>query len=127
MRSRLLAASFLPTLAFALALPVVAHAADRDGVEGRATSIQVNASTSDVYLLYHGRLFVQSGKNTTEYRWGGTSCGSRILSAEMVALLYDLVRKGDNPIKPIYQDGQASTKCLVGFTVKEKKDPKKGK
>jgi hypothetical protein len=125
--ARRITALVLPALALALALasPGLALAADQTGTEGRAKSLQVNAPSSDAHLQYHGRVFVQAGKNTTEYRWGGTSCGSRTLTPELVSLLADTVRQGDSTIVPIFQNGQGSTKCLVGFTIKEpgKKNP----
>lgn len=127
MRSRRIAAFCLP-LALALATPVVAHAADETGSEGRAKTIQINAPSSDAYLQYHGRLFVTSGNTTTEYRWGGTSCGSRTMTPEMVQLLVSTVRADDVRVVPVYQDGQGSTKCLVGFSIKDKsKKDKDGK
>ncbi|HLT38481.1 MAG TPA: hypothetical protein VK034_19475 [Enhygromyxa sp.] len=123
MRSRRIAALFLPALALALSIPAVAYAADQTGSEGRAKIIEVNAPSSDSYLQFHGRLYVTSGKTTTEYRWGGTSCGSRTMTPEMVDLLVDIVRSnGDVRIVPNYQNGQGSTKCLVGFKIKDKED-----
>jgi hypothetical protein len=119
MRSRRIAFS-LPALALALAIPLTANAADETGPEGRAKTIQVNTPSSDVYLQYHGRVFVNTGKKSAEYRWGGTSCGSRTMSPEMIDLLVDAVRAEDVRIVPIYQDGQGSTKCLVGFSLKDK-------
>jgi hypothetical protein len=119
MRSRF--AFSLPALALALALPATALAADKTGSEGRAKTIEVNAQSSDSYIQFHGRLFVTSGKTTTEYRWGGTACGSRTMTADMVALLVDIVRDRDEiRITPAYQDGQGSSKCLVGFSLKNK-------
>lgn len=118
MRSRRIAFS-LPALALALAIPLTANAADATGPEGQAKTIQINTPSADVYLQYHGRVTVTSGKKTAEYRWGGTSCGSRTMSPEMIELLVDAVRENVR-ITPIYQDGQGTTKCLVGFTLKDK-------
>ncbi|MFO7565502.1 MAG: hypothetical protein R6X02_22865 [Enhygromyxa sp.] len=118
-------AAFLPALALALALPVVAHAADQSGTAGVANRIDVNSPSSDAYLQYHGRLFVISGTTSTEYRWGGTSCGSRTMTPEMIALLVDTVRQGDLKIQPTYQAGQGTTKCLVGFSVQAKQTTSK--
>lgn len=120
MRSRRFAFT-LSALALAITIPATAFAADKSGSEGRAKTIEVNAQSSDSYIQYHGRLFVTSGKTTTEYRWGGTSCGSRTMSPEMVQLLVDIVRDRDEiRISPTYQDGQGSTKCLVAFSLKNK-------
>lgn len=120
MRSRFAATLSALTLALTFAIPATALAADKTGSEGIARTINVNAQSSDAYLQYHGRLFLSSSKTTTEYRWGGTSCGSRTMSAENVQLLLDLVRSGDEVrVTPTYQDGQGqNTKCLVGFSVK---------
>lgn len=117
MRSRRIAFS-LPALALALAIPLTAQAANEKGPEGEATSIEVNAPSSDSYLQFHGRLFVTSGKKVNEYRWGGTSCGSRTMSPEMVELLVGAVRDQSVLITPTFQDGQGSTKCLVGFRLR---------
>lgn len=126
MRSRRIAFS-LPALALALAIPLTAYAADEKGAEGRAKTIEVNSPSSDAYIQFHGRLFVSSGKSTTEYRWGGTSCGSRTMTPEMVELLVGAVRNESVRIVPTFQDGQGSTKCLVGFSIKRKDGNGKGK
>lgn len=126
MRFRRIALS-LPALALALTIPFTAYAADEKGSEGRAKTIEVNAPSSDSYLQFHGRVFVTSGKTTTEYRWGGTSCGSRTMSPEMVELLVGAVRAEDVRIVPSFQDGQGSTKCLVGFSIKRKDGNNKDK
>jgi hypothetical protein len=123
MRSRRIAFS-LPALALALAIPLTAYAADETGPEGRAKTVEVNAPSSDSYVQFHGRVFVTTGKTTNEYRWGGTSCGSRTMSAEMVQLLVDAVRADDVRVVPTFQDGQGSTKCLVGFSLKDKENSK---
>jgi hypothetical protein len=112
-------ATFIPALALAsaLAVPVIAHAADQSGTEGQPHRVEINAPSADAYLQYHGRLFVISGTTTAEYRWGGTSCGSRTLTPEMVQLLLDSVRQSGAVITPTFQDGQGSSKCLVGFSI----------
>jgi hypothetical protein len=119
----------IPALALALALPAsVLASGDQTGPEGRAKTIQVNAPSADTYLQFHGRLFITSGKNSAEYRWGGTACGTRTMTPEMVALLVDVVRDRDEiRITPTYQNGQGTSKCLVGFTLKHKESKSSGK
>jgi hypothetical protein len=111
----------IPALAIALAsvlaVPVVAHAADQSGTEGQPLRVEINAPSADAYLQYHGRLFVVSGTTTTEYRWGGTSCGSRTMTPEMVQLLLDSVRQSGAVLTPTFQAGQGTSKCLVGFSI----------
>jgi hypothetical protein len=106
----------LVALAFALTLPAVAHAADDVGATGYVQSLQVNTKSSDAYLQMHGRLILGTKHTSTEYRWGGTSCGSRVLDPDQVALLNQALINGLQ-ITPLHRDGQGSVKCLVGFTM----------
>jgi len=113
----------LTTLAVlaSLSLPSLALAGDSVGSRGTLTTLEVNTPSADTYLQYFGRAVVltSSGKNNTssvEYRWGGTSCGSRVLSDAEVAMLQRALESG-TPIAPRYQAGQGSTLCLVGFTL----------
>ncbi|PRP94478.1 hypothetical protein ENSA5_40970 [Enhygromyxa salina] len=106
-------------LAIAVAIPTTAHAADKTGSEGQAKTVEVLSPSADAYVKYHGRLFVTAGKSTVEYRWGGTSCGSRTLSADMIQVLVESIRQdGEVNIAPRYQNGQGSAKCLVGFSLR---------
>ena len=89
---------------------------------GSVKKIEVNTPSADTYLSYHGRVFVLTGKTTqTEYRWGGTSCGTRTVGAEMVQILVEASRNTDLVVTPVFQLGQADIKCLVGFTVNKKR------
>lgn len=106
-------------LAFLLAALAVSSLAmaDEEGNKGTMTSLQINHSTSETYLAYHGRMTVSEGKGVSaEYRWGGASCGSRTLPDNLVAMLQRALETGA-PIEPRYQLGQGGSKCLVGFTV----------
>jgi hypothetical protein len=102
-----------------IAVPSVAFA-DEVGARGTVSSLEVNTAAGDTYLQYHGRIMVLTGnKNTTstaEYRWGGTSCGSRTLTENQVAMLQRALESG-TPIMPRFQNGQGSTKCLVGIAI----------
>ena len=116
--------SILALAAFtALSLPATAFAADSTGQKGFIQSIEINHSTSDTYLQYHGRIVVKTGSSTAEYRWGGTSCSSKTLPSELISILWDAFhsRKATN-ITPRFQDGQGSNKCLVGFSFDNRKD-----
>ena len=110
-------ALIVPALALALtAAPGVALAADQDGAAGTIDSIDVLTPSADTSLQYHGRVSVKSGTRSAEYRWGGTSCGSRTLSSENINLLVQAARDGLEVV-PRYQSGQAGAKCIVGFSV----------
>lgn len=101
-----------------LALPTTAAAADSTGQKGSIETLEINHTTSDTYLQYHGRIVVKTGKTTTtEYRWGGSSCSNKALPAELVQMLWEAFRaRKSTQITPRFQAGQGSNKCLVGFT-----------
>lgn len=99
--------------------------ADDTGAMGPLVALSDNTSSADLYLQYHGRMFVKNGSGTLdEYRWGGTSCGSRTLTEPELAMLQRALERKNMLIEPRSQDGQGSTKCLVGFTLIEKKNLK---
>lgn len=103
-------------------LPATAFAADKSGRVGNVRTVEVNTRSADTYVQYHGRITV--GKD--EYRWGGSSCGTRVINDDQVALLLEALRASQKlRVRPRYQDGQGSTRCLVGFTVE--RQPKKKK
>ena len=95
----------------------VAWGADSTGPAGTVLSVEARTVSADTYLQYHGRLVVQQSIDNmaVEYRWGGTSCGSRILTASQLGYLMDLAAAPYMMIEPFYQDGQGQTICLVGF------------
>jgi hypothetical protein len=95
--------------------PRPALAADEVGKTGTASDLELLTPSADTYLQYNGRLVVQVNTITEEYRWGGTSCGSRTLSADNVRALVATVNAGGQ-ITPRYQLGQGDVRCLVGFT-----------
>jgi hypothetical protein len=110
-----------------LTLPATALAADSTGQKGSVETIEINHSTADTYLQYHGRIVVKAGKTTTEYRWGGTSCSNKTLPTELVALLWDAFRgRKSTNVTPRFQSGQGSNKCLVGISFDDRKSNDKG-
>lgn len=106
----------LVTLALSSA-PRSALAADELGKSGVAASLEILTPSADTYLQYHGRLILQVGEVSEEYRWGGTSCGSRTISDDMVrSLVVAVSASKDGVITPRFQLGQGDVRCLVGFT-----------
>jgi len=99
--------------------------ADDIGTVGRVASLQINTTSADIYLQFHGRLFVKNANGALdEYRWGGTSCGTRLLTEDQVAALQRAYDNKRMQIEPISQPGQGNTLCLVGFTLVQKADLK---
>lgn len=120
------AMSFIRSIAFvtlaALSLPATALAADSTGQKGSVESVEINHSTADGYLQYHGRIVIKAGKTSTEYRWGGTSCSNKSLPAELVSLIWDAFQSRKNTnVTPRFQSGQGNNKCLVGLTFDNRK------
>lgn len=113
------------TFIFALILSSGGVKADDLGAVGSLAALDVSTPFGDVYLQYHGRLFVKNSNGTLdEYRWGGTSCGTKVLTDAEVALLQRALNHKKMTIEPRTQDGQGGAKCLVGFTLVEKKNLK---
>jgi hypothetical protein len=93
-------------------------AADTAGTAGTVVGLQVNTTSADAYLQHHGRVFVKdAGGNLTVYHWGGTACGTRLLTEAQVAALQQALGKMRMRIKPLHQAGQGDALCLVGFTL----------
>ncbi len=99
--------------------------ADDTGLVGSLVALDVNTGLADLYLQYHGRMFVKNSDGILdEYRWGGVSCGTRILTEAHVAELQRALNTKNMTIEPRTQVGQGDAKCLVGFTLVEKKNLK---
>lgn len=118
MKRSIVALAALVSAFVVLAVPSTAAAADSTGQKGSIETLEINHTTSDTYLQYHGRIVVKTGKTTTtEYRWGGSSCSNKALPAELVQMLWEAFRaRKSTQITPRFQAGQGSNKCLVGFT-----------
>ena len=116
-------AAFASLFLVAAMVPATAHA-DETGTAGTVDKIEINTPSADAYLQYHGRVILQWGKNgnnKAEYRWGGTSCGTRVITPDLIEVLVDAARRGNVYITPRFQPGQGDAKCLVGFGLEEKR------
>lgn len=90
--------------------------ADTPGAIGPVAALQVNTTSADTYLQYHGRVFVKNpGGSLDEYRWGGSSCGTKVLNDAAVAALQGALNNKRVQIQPLHVPGQGSVLCLVGF------------
>jgi hypothetical protein len=69
-------------------------------------------------------LVKNSGGTLDEYRWGGSSCGTKVLTEEQVAALQRAQNNKKMTIEFRTQDGQGGSKCVVGFKLVEKKNLK---
>ncbi|QYJ80051.1 hypothetical protein [Shewanella acanthi] len=83
--------------------------------------LEVNTKSADTYLQYHGKALTKVGTGVyEEYRWGGTSCGLRVLAAEEVLMLQGALDNPNVKVAMRYQDGQGQSKCIVGFSLVRK-------
>jgi hypothetical protein len=95
--------------------------ADEIGEVGTPVGLSLNTQSADTFLEYHGRLFLKAADGTiVEYRWGGVSCGTRVLSDAQFAALQAALGNNKMRIQVLHQIGQGNVKCVVGFTVAPK-------
>src|SRR6185312_11219015 len=71
------------------------------------------------YKLFHGAVWLESDKASTNYRWGGLQCKGRELSDNSIQLLFASFRS-EYQVKleyvvTDYKDKQY--RCVTGFTV----------
>ena len=71
------------------------------------------------YKLFHGAVWLDVDKATTNYRWGGLQCKGRDLSDTSTQLLFAAFRAGDTVklefVVNDYKDKQY--RCVTGFTI----------
>jgi hypothetical protein len=71
------------------------------------------------YKLFHGAVWLDSDKATTNYRWGGLQCKGKDLSDSSVQLLFAAFRS-EYQVKLEYVLNEYKDKqyrCVTGFTV----------
>ena len=111
----------LPAAAILMALTATAARAEEDAAPLPLVQLEVNTTSADTYLLYFGRAFTKVSTGVfEEYRWGGTSCGSRVLNDAQIAALQGALDNTNVKVAFRYQAGQGSTKCVVGFALQRK-------
>jgi hypothetical protein len=71
------------------------------------------------YKLFHGAVWLDADKATTNYRWGGLQCKGRELSASSVQILFAAFRSEYQVtleyVVSQYKDKQY--RCVTGFTI----------
>jgi hypothetical protein len=107
------------SLAFA-ALATVTAVAGADTTPATSVSQLMLLEPGDAsYKLFHGAVWLESDKATTNYRWGGLQCKGRDLGDNSVQILYAAYRAGDAVklefVITDYKDKQY--RCVTGFTI----------
>ena len=119
---RTMTLSFLLVVAFVVSSAGRAVAQDSVGEVGTLVGLQLNTPHGDSVLQFQGRILVQKAdKSLQEYKWGGTACGSRVLTDAEEAALHRALDSKVMKIQPLYQDGQGNALCVVGFMLVPKK------
>lgn len=90
--------------------------ADSDGLVGSVDSITVNESSSDDYAMANGVVTVREKSGTKrDYKWGGSLCPGRNLSASSISMLFDALRTQNVEVVPSYKLGNGATRCITSF------------
>lgn len=91
--------------------------ADSSGSIGNVDSVTVFESSSDDYAMANGVLSVREKSGTKrDYKWGGSLCPGRNVSADSISMLFDALRSQTQvEIVPSYKVGNGATRCLTGF------------
>jgi hypothetical protein len=106
-----------PGLAVALAVAGVAHA-DPSATTSIAQLMVLEPGDAS-YKLFHGAVWLESDKATTNYRWGGLQCKGRELADTSVQLLFAAFR-AEYQVTLEYVVSQYKDKqfrCITGFTI----------
>jgi len=109
---------FLSVLAVLVAFAAPSYAADEIGAVGTVAALQVYTPLADTYLQHHGKVTVKNTAGVLDvYRWGGVSCGTRVLTEAQVETLQRALGDKKTRIEPTYQLGQGDLLCLVGINL----------
>jgi hypothetical protein len=106
-------------LAFLLVLcgAALAHA-DTTPVSSVAQLMVLEPGDSS-YKLFHGAVWLESDKASTNYRWGGLQCKGRELSDTSIQLLFAAFRSEYQvKLEFVITDYQSKPyRCVTGFTI----------
>jgi hypothetical protein len=71
------------------------------------------------YKLFHGTVWLETDKASTNYRWGGLQCKGRELSDTSIQILFAAFRSEYQvKLEYVVADYQSkSYRCVTGFTI----------
>lgn len=109
--------------AVALAVTALTALAPAARADTTATSgvaqIMILEPADASYRLFHGAIWLEYDKKTTNYRWGGAQCKNRTLSDTSLQLLFSAFR-AEYQVTIEYAISEVKTekfRCITGFTV----------
>lgn len=105
----------------AVMLPASASA-DSAGNAGNVEAVVIHEPGSDNYAMYKGAVVLKERAGSKrEYRWGGSLCPGRDLSANSVNLLFEALRaRKQVEVTPQFKLGNGSQRCLTGFRLENR-------
>lgn len=99
----------------ALAAPAFAERSPTTSI----AQLMVLEPGDESYKLFHGAVWLEADKATTNYRWGGLQCKGRELSESSVQILFAAFRSEYQVtleyVVSQYKDKQY--RCVTGFTI----------
>ncbi|MFZ6183422.1 hypothetical protein [Nannocystis pusilla] len=100
----------------ALMLPAAAFA-DSNGTVGNVEAVTLYESSSDNHAMFNGSVSIKEKTGQKrDYKWGGSLCPGRELSANSINLLFEALRaKKQVEVTPTYKAGNGGERCLTGF------------
>jgi hypothetical protein len=112
--SRLLAL-LSTTLVLSLASPARAETTPAS----RVAQLMVLEPSDASYNLFHGAVWLDSDKATTNYRWGGLQCKGHQLSANSIQLLFAALRpEYQVALEYVVNEYKGkSYRCITGFAI----------
>ena len=111
--------SLLTALVVASTTLLVPHAHAETTPTTAVSQLMVLEPGDSSYKLFHGAVWLDSDKATTNYRWGGLQCKGRELSDTSVQLLFAAFRS-EYTVAVEYVQSEYKGKqyrCLTGFTI----------
>lgn len=107
--------AFVITLALAMPLAARAETTTTTSI----AQLMVLEPGDASYKLFHGAVWLDSDKQSTNYRWGGLQCKGRELSDSNVQILFAAFRSEYHVtleyVVSQYKDKQY--RCVTGFTI----------
>jgi hypothetical protein len=105
----------------AVTLPAVASA-DSNGTAGNVEAVTVYETSSDNHAMFNGSVTIKDRTGQKrDYKWGGSLCPGRELSANSINLLFQALReKKQVEVTPTYKPGNGGERCLTGFKMENR-------
>jgi hypothetical protein len=105
----------------ALTIPALAFA-DSSGTVGNVEAVTLYETSSDNHAMFNGSVTIKEKTGAKrEYKWGGSLCPGRELSATSIGLLFEALQaRKQVEVTPIYKAGNGNERCLTGIKLENR-------